>query len=181
MNLAKIDQSSFTPTDIETSYILHEFGHVLGFHHEHQSPSRARVLTFNRENILEHYRNQDCPWSRKDIKQNIINVLKDKQISNYSLFDPNSIMMYPIEESYTEQEIVIPRNTQLSELDKAYAMVHYPRQRPHKRAPEWTISHALDVIGVHGILRGQILRTRDPEKIRDLFTRWNAAERSKKV
>lgn len=49
MNLAKIDQSSFTPTDIETSYILHEFGHVLGFHHEHQSPSRARVLTFNRE------------------------------------------------------------------------------------------------------------------------------------
>lgn len=147
--------------------------------------------------ILEHYRNQDCPWSRKDIKQNIINVLKDKQISNYSLFDPNSIMMYvrsiqtnlitdflyryPIEESYTEQEIVIPRNTQLSELDKAYAMVHYPRQRPHKRAPEWTISHALDVIGVHGILRGQILRTRDPEKIRDLFTRWNAAERSKKV
>ena len=147
--------------------------------------------------ILEHYRNQDCPWSRKDIKQNIINVLKDKQISNYSSFDPNSIMMYvrsiqtnliteslyryPIEESYTEQEIVIPRNTQLSELDKAFAMVHYPRQRPHKCAPEWTISHALDVIGVHGVFRDKILRTRNPEKTRDLFTRWNAAERSKRV
>ena len=47
MNLDCINPSTNAVTPEERSIILHEFGHALGLLHEHQSPSRPDVLTFN--------------------------------------------------------------------------------------------------------------------------------------
>ena len=47
MNLDCINPSTNAMTPEERSIILHEFGHALGLLHEHQSPSRPDVLTFN--------------------------------------------------------------------------------------------------------------------------------------
>ena len=47
MNLDCIDPSTNAVTSEERGIILHEFGHALGLLHEHQSPSRPGVLTFN--------------------------------------------------------------------------------------------------------------------------------------
>jgi len=38
MNLGPVTAATDEPTPLETGYILHEFGHVIGFGHEHQSP-----------------------------------------------------------------------------------------------------------------------------------------------
>ena len=46
MNLGTVTPSSdFTQGEYGT--ILHEFGHVLGMLHEHQSPARGQRFTFN--------------------------------------------------------------------------------------------------------------------------------------
>lgn len=55
-------------------------------------------------------------------------------------------------------------------------MVHYPRPLPHTSAPEWTLSHALDILGVQGAIKEEILRCKDPHEICNLFTDWNSVQ-----
>ena len=38
-------------------------------------------------------------------------------------------------------------NLSLSDTDKAYIVLNYPRRQPHEKAPEWTIEYALGKIG----------------------------------
>ena len=49
MNLGWIDDKSSTLSDSDKGTILHEFGHVLGLMHEHQSPARAGGLTLDED------------------------------------------------------------------------------------------------------------------------------------
>ena len=70
---------------------------------------------------------------------------------------------------------MIPHRTQLSDVDKAYAVVHYHRAIPHRSAPDWTLEHALDVLQITGQLKDQRLESKEPGEIRDLFTRWNTS------
>ena len=52
MNLGWIDDSNNVLRDDEKGVILHEFGHVLGFTHEHQSPARAQTMDLDEEGTL---------------------------------------------------------------------------------------------------------------------------------
>ncbi|KAJ3487636.1 hypothetical protein NLI96_g3391 [Meripilus lineatus] len=171
MNLSGINSESTDITPKERGDILHEFGHVHGYQHEHQSP--VRTLKFIKQGILEHEDNVNM--SKKEIKRNIYLVLSTQQFSNYSRFDPESIMMYPIHASYTQEGIVIPHRTQLSDIDKAYAVLHYHRTTPHENAPDWTLERALDVLQITGSYMDQMLESRGPEGIRELFSRWNTS------
>lgn len=83
------------------------------------------------------------------------------------------MLRYPIVASCNLERIDIPKNVELSDMDKALAMLHYPRFVPHEEASEWTIEHALDVLGVHGNTRDRILQSRCPKEIYSLFTLWN--------
>ena len=47
MNLDSIDAAASTITESERGTILHEFGHVLGMAHEHQSPTRGGRITMD--------------------------------------------------------------------------------------------------------------------------------------
>lgn len=49
MNLGWIDDKSSTLSDTDKGTILHEFGHVLGLMHEHQSPARSGGLTLDED------------------------------------------------------------------------------------------------------------------------------------
>ncbi len=77
------------------------------------------------------------------------------------------------------QNVDIPPNTVLSDLDKAYAVLNYARSKPNPKAAQWTIPYALDVAGVTGTSRDNILKSKDPLEIRQLFQIWNATQRSK--
>jgi len=50
MNLSRIKSGSPKKiADLERGYILHEFGHVLGFYHEHQSPFFEKQISMKSE------------------------------------------------------------------------------------------------------------------------------------
>ena len=55
--------------------------------------------------------------------------------------------------------------------------LNYPRLKPHKRSPEWTVVKALDVSGVTNPRRRDILNARCPDRIRKLFAQWNVEKR----
>jgi len=54
MNLETVkDRARMAPW--ESGTILHEFGHVLGLYHEHQSPARGGKITLKRDGMLSRY------------------------------------------------------------------------------------------------------------------------------
>ena len=67
-NLGWIDPSSITTSD-DIGVILHEFGHALGFLHEHQSPARGGTLTLNRNGRSSARRHSSSDhWTRSCYK-----------------------------------------------------------------------------------------------------------------
>lgn len=145
MNLAWV-QKSGSLTSNEKAVILHEFGHVLGLLHEHQSPAHGGVAVVNVQAALDMYRTGQH-WPDDQIYEQVINVYKNVDVPNYSQVDELSIMHYPQPKELTGLDHDIGYNRSLSELDKAYMVVQYPRAEPHPEAPEWTFEHALSVIG----------------------------------
>ena len=85
----------------------------------------------------------------------------------------NHISRYSTEGTITEEGEDVPENYALSDLDKAYIMLSYPRLSPHADAQEWTIDKALHVAGVKGTARDTILSEKNPDDIRLVFILWN--------
>ena len=66
---------------------LHEFGHILGLHHEHQGPAAQRLLKLDEE-LVKKARGEE------NAQKNILDkVKKNKELWNYTNFDRLSIMM----------------------------------------------------------------------------------------
>lgn len=103
--------------------ILHEFGHALGFIHEHQSTGTA--IPWDREKVYTYYAQPPNNWSRAQVDQNIFNKFSYTS-TNYSSFDPYSIMLYPVPAELTTDGSHIDWNGQLSAVDKQYAALYYP-------------------------------------------------------
>ena len=82
---------------------------------------------------------------------------------------------YSIPSEINGTGIDIVENQELSDLDKAYVFLNYPRKDPHSEAREWDIIRALNVAGVVGPRRDEILNTVSSDDQRDAFIRWNAA------
>src|SRR5207249_3606728 len=76
--------------------ILHEFGHVLGLEHEHRSP-KAPILWNKEEVYKDHEGLRDRQW----VDNNIFAPL-DAGKTNFTAFDEQSIMLYPIKARWTE-------------------------------------------------------------------------------
>lgn len=99
--------------------ILHEFGHVLGCGHEHQSP--AARIDWDKPAVYAHY--AQMGWSREDVDAQ---VLKKSRASIYSEFDPNSIMLYEIDGSNTRTGLTYEAANDLSDMDKKVIRFVYP-------------------------------------------------------
>lgn len=80
----------YPPSQEDMADMLHEFGHVLGMRHEHQSPARGQFIHLNELAIFEYWKEQP----KEAIKAEIIDEFNLDLVSNYSTFDPKSIMMY---------------------------------------------------------------------------------------
>jgi hypothetical protein len=77
-----------------------------------------------------------------------------------------------------------PIHTALSEIDKAYMIINYPRPSAHPNSPKWTFEHALSVAGVKDKKTLDILmgdwNKKNYSRLRRKFIQWNKLERGKK-
>lgn len=103
--------------------VLHEFGHALGMIHEHQNPAARGAIPWDVEKVYAYYAQQG--WSRDDVDRNIFDTY-DADQTNFSSYDPESIMQYPVPDALTVGSFAIGWNTRLSPLDKEYMRRQYP-------------------------------------------------------
>jgi hypothetical protein len=193
MNLGWIESTNRT-SDKEKATILHEFGHVLGMLHEHQSPAHGRRSVIDPNKAVKFYMASQG-WTEEMVWEQIINTLTERDVSNFSEVDTHSIMHYAMPKQVTGRE-AIEYNYKLSDLDKAFAVINYPRSLAAEAAmtdeKAWTLEHALEVVGIakqdakmtRRILdkRAEITddNTSPLSELRDLFTEWtHAAQRAR--
>lgn len=103
--------------------ILHEFGHALGFIHEHQSPGGN--IPWDKEKTYAFYAQPPDNWTKAEIDYNVFTKYSTS-VTNYSRYDPLSIMHYPIPAELTTTGIGVPFNIDFSATDKQYVSLVYP-------------------------------------------------------
>ncbi len=114
-----------TPAEELIRVVLHEFGHALGCIHEHQHPENG--IPWDIEKVYEFYMLTQG-WDREMVYINVLYAY-EKSVTQYSQFDPYSIMLYPIANELTIGDWEIPwMNSSLSEGDRAFIAAVYPRQ-----------------------------------------------------
>ncbi|KAF9459398.1 hypothetical protein BDZ94DRAFT_1019866 [Collybia nuda] len=116
MNFGWIDDDD-SISKKERGVILHEFGHVLGLMHEHESPARSGIIRLKEREIIQYY-SEKQGWDEATVRSQILDVYTKDSVSNYSQFDPTSIMMYFMPGSMNEGGVDIHETTELSSFDK---------------------------------------------------------------
>jgi hypothetical protein len=102
---------------------IHEFGHALGLIHEHQNPVAG--INWDKEAVYAYYAGPPNNWSRAQVDNNLFRRY-EANISNYSAYDPLSIMHYPIPAAHTTDGVAVGSNSQLSATDKSFIATIYP-------------------------------------------------------
>jgi len=97
--------------------VLHEFGHALGLIHETKNPSAN--IQWDLPKVYKYY-NQ---WTQEEVNQQIINKGAS---TNYSEYDPLSIMHYFIPAAITKNGVGVKETTTLSDIDKRSINKWYP-------------------------------------------------------
>lgn len=128
--------------------VLHEFGHALGFHHEHQT--LALKCDFEFESLYK-YMYDEYGWEKEDVDFNL------KQLSGtgyeFSDHDRESIMHYAFPAEYYESGSDSPcfidgENHVLSATDRAMAEQAYPFDNEKAFMLKKSFSDAFDQLNV---------------------------------
>lgn len=116
--------SENAPDDDMNRIVTHEFGHALGLIHEHFHPASA--IKWNRQAAINFYGNR-YGFSPHDCDLNLFREFIRNRLQ-FSAFDRNSIMIYPIDSSCTTDGTSFGRMTELSDEDKRFIGLCYPGQ-----------------------------------------------------
>lgn len=128
-NTAKAKTMNFGWLDDETSevetrgVILHEFGHALGFIHEHSSA--VADIPWDKEKVYEVFGKAPNNWSKETVDRNIFLKYSAGE-TNFSSYDKHSIMHYFFPEELTSNKTVFYQNNVPSAVDIRFAGVFYP-------------------------------------------------------
>lgn len=120
MNLGWITTSSEAEA---RRVILHEFGHALGFIHEHGAPTAN--IPWDKEKVYAYLAQPPNNWDRATVDRNLFQKFSVTE-TNYSAYDRFSIMHYVVPPELTTDGSSVPFNTDLSPTDKQYAGYFYP-------------------------------------------------------
>lgn len=111
-------------TDTEYERVaVHEFGHALGCIHEHQNP--AANLKWNKPEVYRVFSGPPNFWTKEQIDHNIF-ARYSKIQTNFTVFDPDSIMLYAFPDSFFQNGKGTKSNTHLSKKDKEFIAQMYP-------------------------------------------------------
>ncbi len=106
--------------------VLHEFGHALGFHHEHQSP--VSRCDFDWDTLYAYLAGPPNFWPKEQVDFNLRQMPAGGLA--YSPYDKHSIMHYSFPEwmfiNGANSSCYIKESTELSEEDKRMAGDAYP-------------------------------------------------------
>lgn len=103
--------------------VIHEFGHALGCVHEHQGP-RAKIK-WNKP-VVYRYFAESQGWSKEDVDFNLFDRYSE-EITQFTEFDPESIMIYKIPKAFTLDGKTYPTNSVLSQTDIDFIRRQYPK------------------------------------------------------
>lgn len=112
-----------TPAKEYSQVVLHEFGHALACVHEHQNP--AAGIPWNKEAVYRYYAGPPNRWTKYEVDLNILDVY-GRDITQFTAFDPKSIMIYPIPKELTLGGFQVNWNPGLSDTDKDFIAAQYP-------------------------------------------------------
>jgi len=128
LNLAGFDSNP--PSEPRfTGIVLHEFGHALGFHHEHQSPSQGCDKEYDWPKLYAYYK-QNYGWDQTKVDDNVRELQADRRAYDWSAPDLKSIMLYASDKQFLKKGIASPcffaENDTLSPTDEQGALKTYP-------------------------------------------------------
>ncbi len=95
--------------------IIHEFGHAIGCIHEHSSPSAG--IPWDKPKVYAYYAARG--WDAATVDNNVFRKYS-ASVTQFSQFDPESIMLYPVPEELTIGDYSVGWNRHLSETDKEF-------------------------------------------------------------
>ncbi|MFZ3281278.1 M12 family metallopeptidase [Pseudomonas sp.] len=101
--------------------VLHEFGHVLGLHHEHLHPDAN--IPWNKQKVRELYARHG--WSPEEIEKNFFDPIDTLRLV-LTAYDKNSIMHYRVDKELTDGVYELAPNKILSEDDMRMILSIYP-------------------------------------------------------
>jgi len=120
---AGISKSSPTMRIQNMSSVQHEVGHALGCVHEHQSPEAT--IQWNKPVVYRALGGPPNNWSREKVDHNVLNPI-DADITQYTAFDPKSVMLYFFPDSWTLDGQGTVDNEAISATDGAFLSRCYP-------------------------------------------------------
>jgi Astacin (Peptidase family M12A)/Bacterial pre-peptidase C-terminal domain len=115
---------------LDQGVILHEFGHMLGMIHEHQTPF-GNPIQWNKPVVNAALGGPPNNWDQPTIDHNMYAKYDVNQINGSDL-DPKSVMLYSFPASWTLNGFHTEPNDALSAVDKEFARKVYPMdQQPN--------------------------------------------------
>lgn len=129
-----------TPDSTDEEYervVVHEFGHALGCIHEHQNPSTD--IPWDEDAVYDFYTGPPNNWPKVQVFHNLLQKYSVES-TQYSSFDKDSIMLYPIPQEHTIGDYEVGWNRVLSAQDKAFIGKMYPSARYYVNAIESAIA-----------------------------------------
>lgn len=112
-----------TPNDEYARVVIHEFGHAIGCIHEHQNP--ATDIPWNKDAVYAYYAGPPNNWSKAQVDTNLF-TRYSATLTQFSAFDRESIMLYPIPDEFTIGDFAVGWNQVLSPVDKQFVATLYP-------------------------------------------------------
>jgi hypothetical protein len=113
-----------TDDDEYSRVVIHEFGHALGLIHEHNNP--AGGIHWNKPVVYRYYEGPPNNWTQNQVDNNLF-ATYDKDQTQYTDVDGQSIMMYPIPAGFTTDGFEVGWNRVLSPTDIDFIGRMYPK------------------------------------------------------
>jgi hypothetical protein len=145
MNFGWLEED--TPDEEYERVVVHEFGHALFCIHEHQNPVTS--IPWDKEAVYRYYMGPPNNWTKEQVDQNLF-ARYSKDITQFSAFDPKSIMLYPIPNEFTIGDFEVGFNSTLSDTDKSFIATVYPKGEPDVQELEVDGPAVEASLGSHG-------------------------------
>jgi len=114
-----------TPESEFVRVVRHEFGHTMGFPHEHM---RAGIIAkLDRKKVIDYFKRYQ-KWSETTTVSQVLTPVNEKSVMGSPESDEDSIMCYMLPGSITKDGNPVRGGLNFSATDKKYAAKIYPME-----------------------------------------------------